>query len=160
MKEIDTINKLNTTIMNNDIEILLVEDNPSDAELTMRALKKNKLANKIYHVEDGEEALDFIFAKGIFANRKDAKKPKLIILDLKLPKVNGLEVLKVLKSIEDTKTIPIVVLTSSKEDRDLVDSYKLGVNSYIAKPVNFDKFMKSVKDMGFYWIILNQVPDN
>ena len=141
-----------------DIEILFVEDNPADAELTLRAFSKSKLANKIYHVEDGEEALDFIYAKRKFAERRDSSKPKLIILDLKLPKIDGLEVLKVLKSDESTKIIPIVVLTSSKEEKDIIESYKLGVNSYISKPVDFDKFMSSVKELGFYWLILNQPP--
>jgi two-component system, response regulator len=141
-----------------DVEILFVEDNPSDAELTLRAFSKSKLANKIYHVEDGEEALDFIFARGKFAERKDSKKPKLIILDLKLPKIDGLEVLKELKSNDATKIIPVVVLTSSKEEKDIVESYKIGVNSYISKPVDFDKFMISVKEIGFYWLLLNHPP--
>lgn len=142
----------------NEVELLLVEDNPSDVELTLRALKKNNLANKIVVTPDGERALDFIFCKGLYKERKNHKNPKLILLDLKLPKVNGLEVLKALKENEETRSIPIVVLTSSHEERDLVESYKLGVNSYITKPVDFDKFTEAIKDIGFYWLLLNQIP--
>ena len=142
----------------NEIQILLVEDNPNDAELTLRALKKNNLANKIIHVTDGAEALDFVFCKGMFSDREKCVNPKLIILDLKLPKVDGLEVLKILKENPQTMSIPVVILTSSNEERDLIESYKLGVNSYIVKPVEFDKFAASIKDLGFYWLILNQQP--
>lgn len=139
-----------------DVEILLVEDNPSDGELTIRALKKNNLANSIEWVKDGEEALDFIFCRNKFAERKT--NPKVILLDLKLPKVDGLTVLAEVKKNESTKEIPVVVLTSSKEEKDIIDSYKLGVNSYIVKPVDFDKFVKSVADIGLYWLLLNQKP--
>jgi two-component system, response regulator len=145
--------------MNNEIEILLVEDNPNDAELALRALKKNRLANNIIRVCDGEEALDFIFARKQYGGRHTLNIPKLILLDLKLPKINGLEFLKIIKSDPITKLIPVVVLTSSNEESDLVESYSLGVNSYIIKPVDFDKFIESVKNIGFYWLLLNQQPD-
>lgn len=140
------------------VEILLVEDNPNDAELTIRALKKNKIANNIVHVQDGEEALHFLFGTDEFSNQEINGTPKLILLDLKLPKVSGIEVLQKIKKDEKTKTIPVVVLTSSKEERDIIDSYNLGVNSYIVKPVDFDKFMEAVKEVGLYWLVLNQLP--
>lgn len=143
----------------NEVEILLVEDNPSDAELTLRALKKNKLANHVAHVSDGAEALDFLFARGAFKDRDIEKRPRVIFLDLKLPKVDGLEVLRAVKGDKRTRTIPVVVLTSSKEERDIVESYRLGVNSYIVKPVDFDKFLESVRDLGLYWLLLNQPPN-
>jgi CheY-like chemotaxis protein len=142
----------------NDIEILLVEDNPHDVELTLRALKKNNLANSVHVVKDGAEALEFIFGTGVYAERDINKTPKVILLDLKLPKVNGLEVLRKIKSDERTKVIPVVVLTSSQEERDIVESYRLGVNSYITKPVDFDKFVKTVSEMGFYWLLVNEPP--
>ena len=142
----------------NEVEILLVEDNPNDAELTLRALKKNKLANHVAHVSDGAEALDFIFARGAFKDRDIESRPRVIFLDLKLPKVDGLEVLRAVKSDERTRTIPVVVLTSSNEEKDVVESYRLGVNSYIVKPVDFDKFLESVRDLGLYWLLLNQPP--
>lgn len=142
-----------------DVEILLVEDNPNDAELTMRALKKQNLANSLHWVKDGAEALDFIFAKGNYSNRNSNNKPKVILLDLKLPKVDGLEVLKKLKEDERTNMIPVVVLTSSREEEDMVKSYSYGVNSYIVKPVDFEKFMTSVSDLGLYWLLLNKLPD-
>jgi len=145
--------------MNQEVEILLVEDNPNDAELTLRALKKNNLANKVIRVCDGEEALDFIFARGQFKERKKENTPKVILLDLKLPKIDGLEVLKIIKADPITKIIPVVVLTSSHEESDMVESYRLGVNSYIVKPVDFDKFIDSVRDIGLYWLLLNQQPD-
>ncbi|MCX9011436.1 MAG: response regulator [Candidatus Methanoperedens sp.] len=141
-----------------DVEILLVEDNPNDAELTLRALKKNNLANKIHLVKDGAEALDYIFAAGAYAGRNVGNKPKVIFLDLKLPKVDGLEVLQKIKTDDRTRTIPIVVLTSSHEERDLVESYKFGVNSYIVKPVDFDKFIQAVAQLGMYWMLLNKQP--
>lgn len=141
-----------------EVEILLVEDNPNDAELTLRALKKNNLANKIHLVKDGAEALDYIFAAGAYAGRNIGNKPKVIFLDLKLPKVDGLEVLRKIKSDERTRTIPIVVLTSSHEERDMVESYKFGVNSYIVKPVDFDKFIQAVAQLGMYWMLLNKQP--
>lgn len=141
-----------------EIEILLVEDNPADAELTLRALKKNNIANRIVVTGDGEEALDFIFARGKYSNRSIDSIPKLILLDLKLPKIGGIEVLGQLKGNPKTKMIPVVVLTSSREEKDIVESYKLGVNSYIVKPVDFDKFVKSVKELGVYWLLINQPP--
>ncbi len=141
-----------------EVEILLVEDNPSDAELTLRALKKNNLANKVFHVADGEEALNFIYCRGLYSERMIDDIPRVILLDLKLPKVDGLEVLKILKSDPLTREIPIVVLTSSTEERDIVETYRLGANSYIVKPVNFDRFSAAVKELGFYWLLLNQPP--
>ncbi len=141
-----------------EVEILLVEDNPNDAELALRALKKHNLTNRIHLVKDGAEALEFIFGNGVYAGRNVGNKPKVIFLDLKLPKVDGLEVLRKVKSDERTKTIPIVVLTSSHEERDLVESYKFGVNSYIVKPVDFDKFIQAVAQLGMYWMLLNKQP--
>ena len=143
---------------NIEVEVLLVEDNPDDAELTIRALKKNNLVNKIYHVKDGDEALDFLFAQGNYSHRTIENAPKVILLDLKMPKVNGIEVLKVLKVDERTKKIPIVILTSSKEDPDIQECYRLGVNSYVVKPVSFDEFSKAVSDLGLYWLLTNQAP--
>jgi two-component system response regulator len=141
-----------------EIEILLVEDNHSDAELALRALKKHNLANNLYWAKDGAEALDFVYARGEFAGKNIDHIPRVILLDLRLPKIDGLEVLKQLKSDELTKMIPVVVLTSSKEERDIVESYKLGVNSFISKPVEFDAFFKVVSDMGLYWLLLNKAP--
>jgi two-component system response regulator len=142
--------------MNNEVEILIVEDNMSDAELTIRALRKNNLANKLVHVKDGAEALDFLFAEGSYSDRKTDQHPKVILLDLKMPKVNGVEVLKKIKSDERTKKIPVVILTSSKEDPDIEECYRLGANSYIVKPVGFESFIKSISDIGLYWMLLNQ----
>ena len=142
----------------NEVEILLVEDNPHDVELTIRALRKHNLANKVHLVKDGAEALEFIFGIGAYAERDINHKPKVILLDLKLPKVDGLEVLRQIKSNERTKIIPVVVLTSSKEERDLVESYRLGANSYIVKPVEFESFVKAVSELGLYWLLLNQPP--
>ncbi|HBC87742.1 MAG TPA: two-component system response regulator [Lentisphaeria bacterium] len=142
----------------NIVEILLVEDNPRDVEMTLRALKKRNLANKVMVVNDGVEALDFIFSKGKYEGRSLANGPKVVLLDLKLPKVSGLEVLKKIKSDESTRIIPVVVLTSSQEEKDLVESYKLGVNSYITKPVDFDKFLDSVGELGLYWLLINKPP--
>ena len=142
----------------NEIEILLVEDNANDVELTLRALKKHNLANKVHVVKDGAEALDYIFANNAYAHRRVEDYPRVILLDLKLPKLDGLEVLRRIKADERTKVIPVVVLTSSKEERDLVESYKLGANSYIVKPVDFDSFVKAVADLGLYWLLLNQPP--
>lgn len=142
----------------NEVEILLVEDDPSDAELTIRALKKHNLANNLVHVKDGAEALDFIFAKGKYSERNIVNGPRVVLLDLKLPKVDGLEVLRQMKSDERTKVIPVVVLTSSKEEQDVIRSYQLGVNSYISKPVDFEKFVQAVSDLGLYWLLLNQPP--
>ncbi len=142
----------------NEVEILLVEDNPTDAELCIRALKKHNLANKLIWVKDGAEALGFVYARGVYSSRNINCIPKLILLDLRLPKVDGLEVLKIVKSDERTSLIPVVVMTSSKEDRDIAESYKLGVNSYITKPVDFEGFVKTVEDIGFYWLLLNKAP--
>jgi CheY-like chemotaxis protein len=140
------------------VEILLVEDNPNDAELILRVLKENKLANRIQVVEDGAEALDFLFARSAYAQRDVEALPKVVFLDLKLPKVSGLEVLRAIKSDERTKLVPVVVLTSSQEERDIVDSYHLGANSYITKPVDFDNFAKSISELGLYWLVLNKAP--
>lgn len=140
------------------VEILLVEDDPHDVELALRALQKQKLADHVHVVGDGVEALDFVFGTGAYANRSPETVPKLILLDLKLPKVDGLEVLRTIKSDERTKIIPVVVLTSSKEERDIVTSYRLGVNSYIVKPVDFDQFMSCVSELGLYWLVYNEPP--
>ena len=142
----------------NEVEILIVEDNLDDAEMALRALKQNKLTNKVLVVGDGEEALDFVFSRGKYKDRPITKKPKIILLDLKLPKVDGLEVLKAIKGDEIAKMIPVIVLTSSKEESDMVESYRLGVNSYIVKPVDFDKFVDAIRDVGLYWLLLNQQP--
>ena len=138
--------------------ILLIEDSPEDAELTIMALKDNHLCNDIIHLEDGAEALDFIFAKGKYSERNVADFPKVILLDLKMPKIGGLEVLRQIKMDERTKLIPIVVMTSSKEESDIQESYKLGVNAYVVKPVGFDAFAKAVADLGLFWLLVNQPP--
>lgn len=140
------------------IDILLVEDNPDDQELTLRAFKKQKLTNRIFVVNDGEEALDFLYCKGKFSERNDYDKPKCILLDLKLPKKDGIEVLKVIKADNKLKSIPVIVLTSSTEEGDMIQSYDLGVNSYIVKPVGFNEFIDCVGNLGFYWMILNNNP--
>jgi two-component system, response regulator len=140
------------------IEILLVEDNPSDAELTLHAFKKSKLANQVRLVRDGEEALNFLFCRAPYADRSIDHPPTLILLDLKLPKVNGLQVLEAIKSDPRTKPIPVIILTSSKEEQDLVASYKFGVNSYIQKPVDFSSFQDVVKQLGMYWLLVNCKP--
>ena len=142
----------------NEVEVLLVEDNPSDAELTVRALKKRNLANRLFHVKDGAEAIDFLFAQGTFASRRVENGPKVVLLDLKLPKVDGIEVLRRIKSDDRTKIIPVVVMTSSREDRDLVDCYNLGVNGYVVKPVEFEDFARAVSDLGCYWLLINETP--
>jgi two-component system response regulator len=141
-----------------EVEILFVEDNPRDADLTIRALKKHNLANHLVHLYDGVDALDFLFAQGKYSERKVANSPRLILLDLKMPKLSGIEVLKQIKDDERTKRIPIVVLTSSKEDPDIQACYALGVNSYVVKPVSFDSFMQVITDLGLYWMIVNQGP--
>jgi CheY-like chemotaxis protein len=140
----------------NQLEILLIEDNPHEAELTIRSLKKHNLANKLMHIDDGAEALDFIFSKGKYSGNKMPFSPKLVLLDLKLPRVDGLEILRQMKADEATKMIPVVILTSSKEESDIIKSYKLGVNSYIVKPVNFESFTKAVTELGLYWLLFNQ----
>jgi len=146
------------TTQNDDVDMLLVEDNPTDAELAMLALKERNLANRLVWVKDGAEALDFIFATGAFASRQGKLYPRVILLDLRLPKVDGLEVLRRIKADEHTRRIPVAVLTSSKEDRDVVASYDLGVNSFISKPVDFDEFAKVVSELGFYWLFINRPP--
>jgi CheY-like chemotaxis protein len=144
------------TDSSHEVEVLLVEDNPTDAELCIRALKSHNLANRLMWVKDGAEALDFIFARGKYTDRANATNPHVILLDLRLPKVDGTEVLRSLKSDEATRSIPVVVLTSSKEDRDIAESYKLGVNSYISKPVEFDEFSETVAKLGMYWLLINR----
>jgi two-component system response regulator len=145
----------------NAIDVLLVEDNPEDAELTIRELKRHHLVNNLFHVEDGEEALDFIFATGKYAGSRDIlQPPKVILMDIQMPKVNGIEVLRRLKSDERTRSTPVVILTSSNQDPDIKTCYALGANSYIVKPVEFDGFAKAIRDLGLYWLILNQPPTN
>lgn len=139
-----------------EVEILLVEDNPDDADLALRALRKVHVANRIEHVTDGALALDFLFCTGDYTDRNREHRPKVILLDLKLPKVDGLEVLQRIKADSNTRTIPVVMLTSSREERDLVESYQLGVNSYIVKPVDFEQFIEAVRQLGLYWLLLNQ----
>jgi len=143
----------------NEVEILLVEDNPYDAELTIRALRTKGLANKLLTFADGVEALDFLFGAGVYAGRNLEARPKVIFLDLKLPRINGLEVLEKIRADERTKTIPVVILTSSQEESDIVRGYNLGVNSYMVKPVDFDKFFQTVEELGLYWLLLNKVPN-
>lgn len=137
------------------VEILLVEDNPRDAELTIRALKKKNLANNLFHVEDGVEALDFLFARGRYEGRDINDAPKVVLLDLKLPRINGLEVLSAIRADERTQTIPVVIVTSSAEDPDVKTAYQLGANSYVIKPVQFDSFMEAMTKLGVYWLMVN-----
>jgi two-component system response regulator len=144
--------------MSSSVEILLVEDNPSDAKLTIRALKKHNLCNNLVHLGDGAQALDFLFAKGEYSNRVIEDKPKVILLDLKMPKVGGIEVLKQIKGDERTRNIPVVIMTSSKEDQDIAECYSFGVNSYVVKPVGFDNFSKAVAELGLYWMLINEIP--
>ena len=146
--------------MNNhsQVELLLVEDNPRDAELTLRVLRSHRLANTIVHVTDGQEALDWLFGVGAHARRDVSNRPRVVLLDLKLPKVDGLEVLRALRADERTRFIPVVVMTSSREERDVVESYRLGVNSYVVKPVAFEAFSAAVAEAGHYWLIVNQEP--
>jgi two-component system, response regulator len=141
-----------------DVDILLVEDNPDDLELTMHALRREHLANNIFTVRDGEEALEYLFCNGRFDDRDFDHPPRLVLLDLKLPKLNGLEVLKRIKQDARTRAVPVVILTSSKEERDLVASYNMGANSYIQKPVDFDRFREIVRSTGLYWMVINQRP--
>ena len=141
-----------------EIEILLVEDNPEDLDLALLALRKSHLASRIYVVRDGEEALDFLFCRGAFVNRSFENAPRLVLLDLKLPKVDGLEVLREVKKDPRTRAVPVVVMTSSREQRDMVEGYQLGVNSYVQKPVDFNEFREIIKQLGFYWLVINQSP--
>jgi two-component system response regulator len=138
--------------------ILLVEDNPDDEALTLRALHKNKILNDVMVVRDGAEALDYVFCQGVYAGRDPDQTPSVILLDLKLPKVDGLEVLRRLRASDATHRFPVVILTSSKEERDLIESYRLGANSYICKPVDFNQFMEAVRQLGLYWLMLNEAP--
>ncbi len=140
------------------IEVLLVEDNPTDAELTLRALRGKGLRNEFVVARDGQEALDFLFAQGAYADRNMRESPKLVLLDLRLPKVDGIEVLRKIKSDERTKAIPVVVLTSSRQEPDIEKCYQLGANSYIVKPVDFDKLVEAVSELGVYWLLLNEPP--
>ena len=140
------------------VEILLVEDNPNDVELTLRVLKKNNISNRLHVVRDGAEALEFIFCTGAYADRDIKNGPKVVLLDLKLPKVDGLDVLRQIKADPRTKSIPVVVLTSSREEQDIVRSYQLGTNSYIVKPVDFEQFTEAVRQLGLYWLLLNEPP--
>jgi two-component system, response regulator len=141
----------------NAVEVLLVEDSMDDAELTIRELKKNLLASNLFHVKDGAEALDFVFARGAYESVRDIRyPPRIILLDIQMPKMNGIEVLMAIKTNEMMKAIPVIMLTSSKEDPDIQRCYKLGANSYIVKPVNFDGFSEAIKKLGLYWLLLNQ----
>lgn len=146
--------------MSNDqiVELLLVEDNPHDAELALRALNRHNLANSIVHVTDGAEALDFLYARNAHAGRNKKNQPKVILLDLKLPRVDGLEVLRTMKGDPALRPIPVVVLTTSREESDLLTSYQLGVNSYIVKPVDFPQFVEAIRQLGFYWLLINESP--
>jgi len=148
----------NTTVNPNEVEVLLVEDNPTDAELCIHALKKHNLANRLLHVKDGAEALEYIFGDGRYAGHNVAIYPKVVLLDLRLPKVDGIEVLRRIRGDERTMTMPVVVLTSSPEDKDRIASYQLGANSYVVKPVEFENFSKAVADLGLYWLLLNKPP--
>jgi CheY-like chemotaxis protein len=144
--------------MNGAIEILLVEDNANDVELTLHALSRHNLANKIHVVRDGEEAMDFLFCRGQFSHRTFDNPPKMVLLDLKLPKVDGLEILRAVKTDTRTKALPVVVMTSSRQQRDMVESYQLGVNSYIQKPIHFEEFQEVIRQLGYYWLAVNQSP--
>ena len=140
------------------VEILLAEDNPEEAEMTIRALRRNNLANQLHWVKDGAEALDYLFGTGEYAGRDTSRPPRLVLLDIKMPKVDGIEVLRRLKQDDATRRIPVVVMTSSNEERDVFESYRLGVNSYIVKPVQFDAFMETVAKIGMYWVLTNRTP--
>jgi len=141
------------------VDILLVEDNPRDAELTLRALRRRNLADRLLVVEDGAEALDFIFCRGRYTERQMTSPPKVVLLDMRLPKLNGLEVLREIKADKRTRSIPVVMVTSSREDPDIKTAYELGANSYVVKPVEFDAFIDAMSHLGFYWLLVNQAPD-
>jgi len=141
-----------------EVEVLLVEDNARDAEMTLRTLRKHNLANHVVHVKDGQEALDWLFGEGAYAGRNATKPPKVMLLDLKLPKVDGLEVLRIVRGNERTQLMPVVIMTSSREERDVIESYKLGVNSYVVKPMDFEGFSAAVAELGHYWLLVNQEP--
>ena len=142
-----------------EMEILLVEDNSKDAEMTRRALRKHNLSNRVHWVKDGEEALDYVFCRGAYAEREPLRPPRLILLDIKMPKVDGIEVLRQIKTDARTRTVPVVVMTSSNEERDVMESYRLGANSYIVKPVEFPAFLDVVAKIGLYWVLTNRVPE-
>lgn len=156
MESLENNNIGNTNMENVEVEILLIEDSKLDAEMTLRALKKNRIANRVVHINDGAAALDFLFGRGIYEGRNVQNKPKLILLDLKMPKVDGIQVLQSIKSDETTRRIPVVVLTSSKENPDIEKCYDLGANSYIVKPVGFDNFTSAIATSGMYWMVINQ----
>ncbi|NCT76654.1 MAG: response regulator [Chitinophagaceae bacterium] len=142
--------------MSHEVEILLVEDNAADAEMTIRALRKAHLSNKLIHLKDGVEALDFLFGNGAYSTRDVNQHPRVILLDIKMPKMDGIEVLRNIRANESTRTIPVVIMTSSNEDKDILASYQLGVNSYVVKPVEFDEFVKAVGNLGLYWLLTNR----
>ncbi len=144
-------------MQNSIVDILLVEDNPNDAELAIRALHKNNLANRVHWVKDGQQALDFIYSRGEYSERKRIL-PKVVLLDLRLPKLDGIDVLTQIRNTPETRTLPVVVLTSSKEEKDLVETYQLGVNSFVPKPIAFEDFARTVADLGMYWVLVNRVP--
>jgi two-component system response regulator len=144
--------------MSNEIEILLVDDSPEDVELTIRALRRSKIANEIQVAEDGVEALDFLFCRGLHTGRTFTKPPKLVLLDLKLPKIDGLEVLRAIRDDARTKAIPVVILTSSKEQKDVIKGYNLGVNAFVQKPVDFEQFGEAIRQIGMFWMLINQSP--
>lgn len=144
----------------NEVDILLVEDSLEDAEMTIRALKKVHLANNLIHLEDGQEALDFLNGKGKYTGRETNHKPKVILLDIKMPRVDGIEVLRQIKSSEEMRRIPVVIMTSSGEEKDMITSYNLGVNSYVVKPVDFEGFAKAVSELGLYWMLINRTPNS
>lgn len=146
--------------LSGDIDILLVENDASDAELTIHTLRKNNLANSVHLVEDGEEALDFLFCRSRYENRSILDRPRVILLDLKLPKVEGLEVLRALRNERATRAIPVVILTSSREEKDLIEGYRLGASAYVQKPVDFDQFRQTIREIGLFWVVLNQPPPN
>lgn len=147
-------------MLSDKFKILLVEDNPGDAELTIRSLKKNNLGKGLVHLENGEEAIHYIFAQGQFADRDILNLPNVILMDINMPKVSGMEVLRKLKSDERTKMIPVIMLTASKDEPNIKECYSLGVNSYIVKPVQYEEFVRAVKELGLYWMLLNQPPPN